>query len=138
MGILPVLLFISAPVPGWRGWKRQMHGLWWDGPMPGPELRVRVSPGQNSVAIQADGPVKGLSVLLDSSELDLDREVHIVVNGEVAWKGTPERSLGALVRTAGGFLARCFAHGSMCPPEGEVLEHTPTPLGAGHTSMQSN
>ncbi len=82
-------------------WKRQFYWLWWDAPQRHATVVADLKRDENAVDLSIQrGTTEGLWVLLDDELLDLSREVLVRVDGEVVYRGVPQRSLAALVSTA--------------------------------------
>ncbi|MEZ5978110.1 MAG: hypothetical protein R3F34_07835 [Planctomycetota bacterium] len=97
-------------------WKRQMHWLFWEHPVPNAIVEARLDREANTVRITADADTTGLWVLLDAGVLDLERDVVVEVGGKETFRGRAQPELAALVLTASTgdpgrtFVARVPVH----------------------------
>jgi poly(3-hydroxybutyrate) depolymerase len=81
-------------------WKRQFYWLWWEKPELERIVVATLDREANAVDVASRADLSGLWVLLDDRVLDLEREIVVRVNGVESWRGTAERTLGTMARTA--------------------------------------
>lgn len=81
-------------------WKRQFYWLHWESPVAGAIVEAELFPDENEVRVTAQRLGTGLSILLDESMLDLDRDVTVRLNDKVVHRGVAEPNLADLVLTA--------------------------------------
>lgn len=80
-------------------WKRQFYWLYWEEPVEGALVIADLDRAANSISIESEDEVNGLSILLSDSIVDMKKEVTLTLNGQQVFKAVPERSLEAMVLT---------------------------------------
>ncbi|MBL4770721.1 MAG: hypothetical protein JKY61_06185 [Planctomycetes bacterium] len=86
-------------------WKRQFYWLFWETPAEGAIVEARIDRTANKITVQVKFHKQseqgaGLAVLLDSTLVDMEKEVVVEFNGAEVFRGLPERRLEVLFDTA--------------------------------------